>query len=873
MNNNKNTSFETKKKYEKKSNIYRIFKYKTYRNSQEKAQLKYYKKPKLKQIDKKINSLSLKANSKEKNLKKIYKPLYSYKITIKNFYKILNKDLRKYNFSHKKYNIQKSNEIIFDKNKRIVSIFKDYLLWNETSDFLKEYYQIPESISLLPNMCEYYEKYTLIYPEYGPLENVMKIMKRNMKKKKAILEKYEDNEENSILNKNQEDSSKKNKKTKKDEVKDEKFKKIINEKDLELESSKTYSHSKTCLNNEYKYFKENERNLSSIILDFFNIDEKMIGNYNYMTSKNEIINNDKEEKNIEKYFNSFLKNKNLNLNINKEKNHFSKKEVKSLKDINITEIKNKYKNNKYNKVNKDNKENKDNKNNKDNLQTQKLKLKNIFKIIKSSNNLKKINIKYLNEKLVNNKLIKNNEEKKSENKNLSINKKNKNEILSKNKQNIKLAKFNSKEKSKNSKSIPKKTNANTITNISIRKKNINPITSRPHNIKQLANSKFNKKNNNNNNASISNINKLILSKSKIIMSKSNDASKKKQTHRYQLLINKIFNDIQKNTQPRNYSDGQKYIKKKENNLKIKGHFKKKKNANIQNQLYNYSIINNVNSNNLISFYSLNKTSSEKICHNNNKKINIKKLNIKINTSKRKDKLNSNNFITINKKKKNPFILSINDNSNKKSSQEKSKIKNVNLNEYLSFSLTNRMRANKIDKDKLHFIMAKNNENENSHFINKSQNLVNFKGIKNQSCIRPLNNTSNINRIRKINNNEEKKFFLSNYVRDNLKSSVDYKISRNEEFFKMHKINNTIKLNNKERKYIRNLKNNNKKGGITSREKNKTRINSKQIKNGGKISNLKKIEILNKKQYKKYNDIKNKTKENNFNLKNFSKEKF
>ena len=149
MNNNKNTSFETKKKYEKKSNIYRIFKYKTYRNSQEKAQLKYYKKPKLKQIDKKINSLSLKANSKEKNLKKIYKPLYSYKITIKNFYKILNKDLRKYNFSHKKYNIKKSNEIIFDKNKRIVSIFKDYLLSNKPSDFLKEYYQIPESISLL----------------------------------------------------------------------------------------------------------------------------------------------------------------------------------------------------------------------------------------------------------------------------------------------------------------------------------------------------------------------------------------------------------------------------------------------------------------------------------------------------------------------------------------------------------------------------------------------------------------------------------------------------------------------------------------------------------------------------------------------------
>ena len=42
-------------------------------------------------------------------------------------------------------------------------------------------------------MCEYYENYTLVFPEYGPLEDVIKFMRKNMKKKKVLLEKYEDN--------------------------------------------------------------------------------------------------------------------------------------------------------------------------------------------------------------------------------------------------------------------------------------------------------------------------------------------------------------------------------------------------------------------------------------------------------------------------------------------------------------------------------------------------------------------------------------------------------------------------------------------------------------------------------------------------------
>ena len=111
-------------------------------------------------------------------MKKInYKPLNSYADTLKNAYSILNKDLRKYNFSNKNFNIQKSNEIIFDKSKRLLSLFKDHLLWNETSDFLKKYYNMSKSIDLLPNICKYYEEFTFMYPENGPLEDVLKIKK------------------------------------------------------------------------------------------------------------------------------------------------------------------------------------------------------------------------------------------------------------------------------------------------------------------------------------------------------------------------------------------------------------------------------------------------------------------------------------------------------------------------------------------------------------------------------------------------------------------------------------------------------------------------------------------------------------------------
>ena len=841
MNNNKNSSFCAMKKADKKNNLFKIFKYKTDRNSQEKVEFKYNNNIIVKQNHHAINSLKLKHTSKPKISKKIKNmPLYTYKDTLKNAYKKLNKNLRKYNFLQKKYNVQKINEIIFDKRKRLVSVFKDYLLWNETSDFLKEYHHISDSISLIPNMCEYYENYTLLCPEYGPLEDVIKFMRKNIKKKKVLLEKYEDNNKRESILQNEGDNTslKVIKSNNYKETKNEPFHRIISEKDMELDLSKTYSHSKTCLNNEYFQVNEkekkiiNEKNLSSIISDFLNFDEKVTENYKYLNSKNSTIINDKEETKIASYFKLF------DIDLKKENSHL-KKDNKKFENIEIQKIKTKENNRK-------------NKDDNVDINLQKLRLKNIFKIIKSSNNLKKININYENltiNKSSHKQSLNKNKSKKTADKKNSV----------KNKQSINSKKTSSKNKTNNSKSDKKKIKTINSNYISLKKKINNPMSSRPYNIKQIKNHKFIKKDNN---FSISNnLNKLVITRTKNSESNSKHPSKNKQPHRYKLLINNIFDNLQNkeknqnnNDKLRNYSDGQKFNNKKNKNIKSKDKskrdniFKRKKiNLNIvnQNHIYNDTYNNNFkyiqNMNNLMSSSSINKTSSEKTCSRKNKKVNIKNMNIKTNPLKTK-KLNSLNYINIFKKAKNPFMLYSKENINRQSSN-KNKFKNINLNEYLSFSLTNRMNKNKIDKNKLNLIIAKTIENENANYTNKS--LVNFKKIKNQNCMSSNNNKSNIKKVNKID-----KKMLNNNLRENVKNNnnnIDNYISRNEEFFKRNKNNISLKLNlnNIDKSNIRNLNN---KKGITSREKNKTKLNSKKFKNENKIYNLKKKEIISRKKF-------------------------
>ena len=207
--------------------------------------------------EKRINKNSHKSHKdKTKNIsmKMSYKRDKNNKITPKY---IMRKILRTHDTTIKKYNILNINAIIFDQKNHKVATFKNYLIWDETSEFFKRYYKLYESVDRIPKISEYYEEYTLFAPVYFGLDSlILIIMNKWTKKKKKYLEYLEDKED--------EDS--------KSKIKRKDFKPLLNcelfnEKTLEQKSMMSnYTKSKTTLDlSKYDFYNDN--------LNYKNFDE------------------------------------------------------------------------------------------------------------------------------------------------------------------------------------------------------------------------------------------------------------------------------------------------------------------------------------------------------------------------------------------------------------------------------------------------------------------------------------------------------------------------------------------------------------------------------------------------------------------------
>ena len=78
----------------------------------------------------------------------------SYKILI--IKKIMNNNLKKHNSTISFYNKGKITSLIFDGKFHYVSLFKDYLFWDDEVECLKQYYNKKESIIMLKKFINYY---------------------------------------------------------------------------------------------------------------------------------------------------------------------------------------------------------------------------------------------------------------------------------------------------------------------------------------------------------------------------------------------------------------------------------------------------------------------------------------------------------------------------------------------------------------------------------------------------------------------------------------------------------------------------------------------------------------------------------------------
>ena len=78
------------------------------------------------------------------------------------------------------------NNIIYNEKTHLVAKFKDYLIIDDMSEFLKRYYGLKESLIRLPHYFEYYENFNKIFPNYTALKESKYIYKNIHKKQKMI---------------------------------------------------------------------------------------------------------------------------------------------------------------------------------------------------------------------------------------------------------------------------------------------------------------------------------------------------------------------------------------------------------------------------------------------------------------------------------------------------------------------------------------------------------------------------------------------------------------------------------------------------------------------------------------------------------------
>ncbi len=85
------------------------------------------------------------------------------------------------------YNVNVINDIMYNSPSHIVSLFKDYLIYDDRIEFLKFYYPGPEVKDRVSKLCEFYNQYTKVFPNYVALEE-KKYMFRNIDRKQKLLD-------------------------------------------------------------------------------------------------------------------------------------------------------------------------------------------------------------------------------------------------------------------------------------------------------------------------------------------------------------------------------------------------------------------------------------------------------------------------------------------------------------------------------------------------------------------------------------------------------------------------------------------------------------------------------------------------------------
>ena len=193
-------------------------------------------------------------------------------------------------FSFEKISI---NNLVFNETCLVVARFKDFLIYDDNSEFLRRFYDSEESNQRLNKILTFYETYSKIFPNYLVLEE-NKYLYRNIRKKQKMIDaineiKREEKENKKKLSggKKKSDNNELFTKKIKDEIKT--FQKNI--------SSKKYNNSFDSEKNADNTLLINQNSISISILNWKQyekneyFDEKINKSYNWGTNIDSFITN------------------------------------------------------------------------------------------------------------------------------------------------------------------------------------------------------------------------------------------------------------------------------------------------------------------------------------------------------------------------------------------------------------------------------------------------------------------------------------------------------------------------------------------------------------------------------------------------------
>lgn len=132
-----------------------------------------------------------------KNIPKQIYPLVALDKIISYVQKLL---CKKYFVSKISYQKLLIKNIIYDDKRRLVSVFKEQLIINDISEYMKKFYKRKESRIKLRKYFELYDKYSRIFPNYTPLIESKYIYTNIHRKQKVIDLQQHTNKNNKIKN-------------------------------------------------------------------------------------------------------------------------------------------------------------------------------------------------------------------------------------------------------------------------------------------------------------------------------------------------------------------------------------------------------------------------------------------------------------------------------------------------------------------------------------------------------------------------------------------------------------------------------------------------------------------------------------------------